>query len=121
MQDNTLVEQTLSATNEVTVEDNNLNLAEEVSLKKFKNVEALQGAYTNLEKEFTKKCQQLKEFEKGSVNKNNSIENNIKFNASLNQAKTEPLEKQNVFNTQPNSTASENRNANENGNANVNG
>lgn len=47
-------------------EQQNLNTSENLTgspINKFKSVEALKIAYENLEKEFTKKCQKLKELE----------------------------------------------------------
>ncbi|MBQ8844913.1 MAG: hypothetical protein IJ008_02725 [Clostridia bacterium] len=48
-----------------------------VSFGKFKDVEALLNAYENLEKEFTKKCQLLSEFEKDKVCKEEEKSKNL--------------------------------------------
>lgn len=48
-----------------------------VSFGKFKDVEALLNAYENLEKEFTKKCQLLSEFEKDKICKQEEQSKNL--------------------------------------------
>ena len=59
-----LNEQTEPKTQSVETGDENLGVREgEVSLGKFKDVNALYNAYNSLQSEFTKRCQKLKELE----------------------------------------------------------
>lgn len=68
--------------------ENNVNIKEEKSeapetsngsLGKFKDTESLLTAYNNLQAEFTRKCQKLKEIEKERENQSSEIENQSLF------------------------------------------
>ena len=68
--------------------ENNVNIKEEKSeapetsngsLGKFKDTESLLTAYNNLQAEFTRKCQKLKEIEKERENQSSKIENQSLF------------------------------------------
>ena len=56
-------EQTEQQVQTAVAENDNGTIKEEVSLGKFKNVDALLSAYNSLEAEFTKRCQKIKELE----------------------------------------------------------
>lgn len=56
-------EQTAPVTQPTTVEDVSGESTGEVSLGKFKDVNALLSAYSSLQAEFTKRCQKIKELE----------------------------------------------------------
>ena len=60
-------EQTVSETQTAAAEEINGVTKEQVSLGKFKDVNALIHAYNSLQAEFTKRCQRIKELE-GAVN-----------------------------------------------------
>ena len=60
-------EQTAPITQPTAVEDVSGELTGEVSLGKFKDVNALLSAYSSLQAEFTKRCQKIKELESALI------------------------------------------------------
>lgn len=66
--------------------------SQDVSLGKFKSVQALLDAYNNLEVQFTKKCQMLSDLQKDKVNlqgENQKIEENDEKNQEIDEKNVE--------------------------------
>ena len=80
-------------------EENKGTKQEEVSLGKFKNVEALLSAYNSLEAEFTKRCQKIKELESAinSSDKETSPTEKIDENSNASVKNISEEEKNNIL------------------------
>lgn len=90
-------EQTEPITQPVKTEEAEGGKEGEVSLGKFKDVDALLNAYNSLQSEFTKRCQRLKELEAkiGSVDKGLPPSEDEK--ANVRQEDTTLIDKENVL------------------------
>lgn len=75
-------EQTELITQATEVEKVEEGVKEEVSLGKFKDVNALLSAYNSLQAEFTKRCQRIKELESQKVMEKTDASNTLKVGES---------------------------------------
>ena len=80
--ENVINEQTEPKAQTATAEQSVGETAEEVSLGKFKDVNALLSAYNSLQAEFTKRCQRIKELESQKVMEKTDASNTLKVGES---------------------------------------
>lgn len=94
--ENVINEQTEPKAQTATAEQSVGETAEEVSLGKFKDVNALLSAYNSLQSEFTKRCQKIKELEAALVENDKENIPDIKENAPILTEKESELPKADI-------------------------
>ena len=96
--ENVINEQTEPKAQTATAEQSVGETAEEVSLGKFKDVNALLSAYNSLQSEFTKRCQKIKELEAALVeNDKDNTPNSTEKESELQKADITDKEKEQIL------------------------